>query len=80
MGVMYRVCGLQLRPNFGVRPAAGKNFFLRLMVEKMRAIAALPRNIWGHTAEEAAILRLRLTIQIQKLKYIIKHQIFEVQI
>ena len=37
-------------------------------------------NICGHTAEVAAHLRLRLTIQIQKLQYIIKLQIFELQI
>ena len=36
---MYRVCGLRLRPNFVVRPAAVKNFHLRLTVEKMLAFA-----------------------------------------
>ena len=37
-------------------------------------------NICGHTVEVAAHLRLRLTIEIQKLQYIIKLQIFELQI
>ena len=32
---MYRVCALRLDPNLGVRPAAEKNFFFRLTVEKM---------------------------------------------
>ena len=75
---MHRVCGLWLGPNFRVRPAAGKNFYLRLTVEKMRAFATF--NICGHMAEMTAILRLRLTTQIQKLKYINKLQIFEAQI
>ena len=26
-GVMYRLCGLRLSPNFGSQPAVGKNFF-----------------------------------------------------
>ena len=74
---MYRVCGLRLGPNFGVWPAAGKNFYLWLTVEKMRAFAGetcafLPRNICGQTAEVAAILRLRLNVRIQKLKYKVK--------
>ena len=34
---MYRVCGLGLVLNFGVRLEADKNFYLRLTVEKMRA-------------------------------------------
>ena len=36
---MYKVCRLRLGPNFGIRPAAGKNFSLWLTVEKMRAFA-----------------------------------------
>ena len=29
---MYRICGLPLGPNFGVRSAADKNYYLRLTV------------------------------------------------
>ena len=35
---MYRVCGLRLSSNLGVRPAANKKLYLRLMVEKMQAL------------------------------------------
>ena len=34
-GFIHKVCGLQLGPNFGVRPAADKDFYLRLTVTKM---------------------------------------------
>ena len=37
--IMYKVCSLRLGPNFGIRPAAGKNFSLWLTFEKMRAFA-----------------------------------------
>ena len=47
---MYRVCGLQLGPNFVVRLATSKNFYLRLTVEKMHVLAVLTINIHGHTA------------------------------
>lgn len=40
MGIMFRVCSLQLGPNFGARLAADKNFYLRLAVEKSDAFAA----------------------------------------
>ena len=39
MGVIYRICGLQLGPNFVVRLAADKNFYLSLTVVKMHAFA-----------------------------------------
>ena len=26
-GVMYRICGFRLSPNFGSQPVVGKNFF-----------------------------------------------------
>ena len=39
MVAMYRVFDLLLGPNFVVRLAAGKNFYLRLMVEKIHAFA-----------------------------------------
>ena len=60
---MYRVCGLRLVPNLGVRPAAGKNFYLRLKIEKMR-LWFLLRSFCRHTAEVTAILRLWRTVQI----------------
>ena len=37
MEAMYRLCSLRLGPNFGVRSVAGKNLYLRLMVQKMHA-------------------------------------------
>ena len=36
---MYRVFGLRLGPNFGVWPAADKNLYLWLTVEKILALA-----------------------------------------
>ena len=36
---MYRVCGLQLGPNFVSRLTAENYFYLRLTVEKMYALA-----------------------------------------
>ena len=36
---MYRACGLWLSPNFGEQLTAEKNFYLRLTVEKMHALA-----------------------------------------
>ena len=36
---MYRVYGLRLGPNYGVGPAADKNFYFRLTIEKMYAFA-----------------------------------------
>ena len=41
---MYRVCGLRMGPKFGVKSAAGKNIYLRLTVEKMRAFAAFTKK------------------------------------
>ena len=38
------VCGWQLNPNFCVRPAAAKVFYLRLTVEKIRQFAILTKN------------------------------------
>ena len=43
-GGIYRVCGLRLGPNFGVRPATGKNFYLRLTVEKMCAFTVFTQK------------------------------------
>ena len=39
-----RACRLQVGPNFGVRPAAGRSLYLRLMVEKMRAIVVYTKK------------------------------------
>ena len=41
---MFRFCSLRQGPNFGVRPAAGKNFYLRLTVEKMSVFAAFTKK------------------------------------
>lgn len=38
------VCSLRLGPNFGVWPTAGKNFYLRLKVEKMHAFAVFAKK------------------------------------
>ena len=43
-GRIYRVCGLRLGPNFGVQPATGKNFYLRLTVEKMCAFTVFTQK------------------------------------
>ena len=65
---MYKVFGLWLGPDFGVHPVAGKNFYLRLTVEKCVPLRFLPKNICGHRLV-AAILRLLLIMQIEKLKF-----------
>ena len=44
VGVLYRVCGLRLSPNFRVRPVAEKNLYLRLAVEKIRAFAVFNKK------------------------------------
>ena len=41
---MYRVFGLRLGPNFGVWPAADKNFYLWLTVEKILALAVFTKK------------------------------------
>lgn len=37
---MYKICGLQLVPNFGKQTAADNEFYFRLMVEKICAFVA----------------------------------------
>ena len=46
---MYRVCNLWLGPKFGVRLAAEKNLFLRLLAEKKRAFAVFIKKKFGAT-------------------------------
>lgn len=41
MGIMHRVYGLKLSPNFAVRLVADKNFHLRLTIEKMHTFVVL---------------------------------------
>ena len=41
---MYRVCGLQFGPYFGVRLTADKNFYLQLTVEKIYAFAVFTKK------------------------------------
>ena len=60
---MYRIFGLRLGLNFGVRPAAGKNFYLRLTVYE---------TFCDYAAVVIIILRLQLTVEIKKLKYKVK--------
>ena len=43
-GVMYRVCGLRLGRNIGVREAAGKKSYLWLTVDKMHAFAGFTKK------------------------------------
>ena len=40
----FRVWGLRLDSNLGVRPATGKKFYLYLMVDRMHAFAAFSEN------------------------------------
>ena len=47
LGILYRVCGLRLGLNFGKRPAAGKNFYLPLTVEKMCVLKVLTKKYLG---------------------------------
>ena len=46
-----------------------RTFICGYQLRKCVPLWFLPRNIYGQTAEVAVISRLRLTIQIQKLKY-----------
>ena len=41
---MYRVFGLWLGPKFGMQPAAEKNLYLWLAVEKLRAFAVFTKK------------------------------------
>ena len=41
---MYRVYGLRLDPNFGVRAATDKNLYLSLTVEKIYAFAVFTKK------------------------------------
>ena len=72
-----------MSPNFGVRPAANKNFYLCLMVEKIIRLRFSARNINGRAAVLSPILRLRLTGHTQKLKYIVvplKYEIVKIKL
>ena len=46
--VVCRACGLWLGPNVLVRLAAGKNFYLWLITEKIHASAVFSVKIYGH--------------------------------
>ena len=69
-GVIYRVCGQRLGPNFGVRPAVEKK--LRVNGWGDTCMRFLPINNYSHAAVMAQILRLWSTVQIQNLKYPVK--------
>ena len=71
--LVYRVCGLRLGPNFGVRPTTGKNSYLSLTVKKMVALTIFTEKYLA-SKKVTVILRLRVTIQIQKLKYKLQKQ------
>ena len=61
-GVMYRVCGLWLCPNLGVRLRGDENVYLPLTAEKCMHLTFSQKNIYNDTAVVAPILRLRLTV------------------
>ena len=65
---MYKVDGLRLGPNFGVCLTADKNFYLRSTIEKIHALTVFTEKYLRSHGCSAPILRLRLTVQIQKLK------------
>ena len=48
-GVMYRICGLRLSPNFGSQPAVGKNFFFFSGLENA--------SVCGYYREMFAVMR-----------------------
>ena len=60
---------MQLGANFAVLLAADKNFYLRLMVEKIHAFAVFNDKDLQLCGCSDKILRLRSTVQILKLKY-----------
>ena len=61
---MYRVCGLQLGTNIEDQSVADKKFCTHLRF--------LPKNIYGHTAAVAPIIRLWSIVQILIVKYKVK--------
>ena len=70
MGAVYRVFGLRLGPNLGVRPAADKKFHLRLTVENMCIFAVFTNKHLRLYGSVTPILRLQLSVDTQRLKYI----------
>ena len=65
---MYKVDGLRLGPNFRVCLTADKNFYLQSTIEKIHALAVFTEKYLRSHGCSEPILRLRLTVQIQKLK------------
>ena len=65
---MHRVFGLRLGQNCGVRPAADKNFYFQLTVQKIRAFGVLSET-YITAIRLTPISRLRSTVHIQTLKY-----------
>ena len=66
---MYRIYGLQLGPNFGVRPVAYQKFYLQLKVDQMYAFAVfIEKNLRPYGCS-APVIQLRSAVQIRILKY-----------
>ena len=54
-GVMYKVFGLRVGPNFAVRPATGKNFYLSLKDKKMVALTIFTEKyLWPYDSNFTA--------------------------
>ena len=77
-GVIYRVSGLRLLPNFVVRLVADKNFYLRLTVEKMHAFAVFSDRYLRPCGCSDTIFAA--TVDCTNPKFQILNEIIEMQI
>ena len=70
---IYKIFSLQLCPNVVVQPAAGKNFYCRLTVEKIHMFAVFTdKLLQPYGCSGTNFLRLLSTVQVQKLKCKVK--------
>ena len=55
--VIYRVCDLQLGPNFGVWLTTDENFYLRLGVEKMPVFSLFTEKyVWSYSCSSTIFM------------------------
>ena len=83
IGVMYRVCALQMGANVAVQLAAEKNFYLRLTVEKIHVFAVFNNKYlrpYGCIDTKITATVNCTNPKTEKLSAIIEMQIIRVQI
>ena len=75
---MHRVCGLRLGPNYVVRLAADKNFYLRLTIEKVHAFGFFNNiYLWLYGYSDTNFM---VSVKCTNLKIEIQSEIIEIQI